>query len=1166
MNSLLNSVRLKKKDSSNIEDSDTTTPDYRFYSETMQYFDDSPPNHTNPSNQYDSNNHEIHQSSNYSLSTSASLMNESTPINSNLMLSPLANALVSTDHYTDFNASYHVIGTSPQSNNLETRSQSQSYSSQTVFSDGSEVDLTRNKSFSDQPINLKKSILKTRSNTATSNMQSGYVPRPNSPENLNGIQKLGDEQTLEFYENSSGGSGLNGPKFTHLDRTTNSLNLVDDTPSTPVEVKFNNSVPNLNASDFDYDPPKRITSKSKTRSKKLSTRKTVDTLERFGIDSDSANVESDADEPASAHQFSLRKSFASAMSSFTGTRRSQSMTTPKSDAAKELKWSINARFSRSKSTREVSEKENTKDTPSEGNKTTNVISMKYNNSAVSIADSSFSFGSDNFTVHIDPSEILKCDYFGFIRTIMVQDQSSTTPTTRARSYSGRSVRSDYDYELDIDATLDERSPDSRLFSKEKSRAIKWAEMTLPWDSPPSIEELVKNGRAILENMVHCGKLEKGVRFALPAPPSWAGARVVVKDVRENKVTPKCDMQQVYTFKTGSKFTSRLRKGIPHIWRGHTWYWLITTNAGLYNELESEQAAKFDSDLLQKYYESQSIPSRTDTAIHDKVDITFRNHVQYYHQNGRGYKTLFRVLKGISACYPDLDGAVELAHIAALFLTVMEEERCFLTLVHLLFRPSLPTKPFYYLRDLFIPGTPGIDLYVSAHNEHLEFWAPNIKDKLSVCGIEVESYLLEWVSSLFLKLGTPNISEPIKLKPKEDIPPTPAIPEAFWPKSSQANKPKKQPPVSMVPATPLSFKRLSDYQSGTDSAWSGDDFTDDEGFKQQPRLRFNRSSGSVTSKTKSSTTAPAASSGYASDGGGVPEVKKIKWNKVAAKPDFWEGLLPFRVAIRCWDLVFIYGWKIIPVITVAILRWFEDPIMDLSPQETLHFLTQGHTLSKVSPPGSKTHRRRAHSTSSTHSAGSVMIQETYTPLYAVGFNSNADIENFIKLILRMWDSQLSKIPVRRNNRNSQFIQNPPTTITTTEHSEYLSDAETRNFYNGSSTSFYSTEMSSDAYPPTPVTPTSNKRLSSFLIPNQSMPQQSFLAPSFVNSPELLQPAPTFLHVAAPPPQQPVFLGPLLTALPPPPNQPPPLAPNQQHPVMFRHPGAISQSGNVEVPRR
>ena len=39
-------------------------------------------------------------------------------------------------------------------------------------------------------------------------------------------------------------------------------------------------------------------------------------------------------------------------------------------------------------------------------------------------------------------------------------------------------------------------------------------------------------------------------------------------------------------------------------------------------------------------------------------------------------------------------------------------------------------------------------------------------------------------------------------------------------------------------------------------------------------------------------------------------------------EYVEGLLPFRVVLRIWDLIFLYGYDIVPVVSISILKWYE----------------------------------------------------------------------------------------------------------------------------------------------------------------------------------------------------------------------------------------------------
>ncbi|TPX33588.1 hypothetical protein SmJEL517_g03504 [Synchytrium microbalum] len=138
----------------------------------------------------------------------------------------------------------------------------------------------------------------------------------------------------------------------------------------------------------------------------------------------------------------------------------------------------------------------------------------------------------------------------------------------------------------------------------------------------------------------------------------------------------------------------------------------------------------------------------------------------------------------------------------------------------------------------------------------------------------------------------------------------------------------------------------------------------------------------------------------------------------------EGLLPFRVVLRIWDLIFLHGWDMLPVCAVSILKWYEVAILSLDPEDyesPLAILlnnpqqtypssfTQGkarfsalpaaltNLLSPTGPPtGSPVTPHRGTS--------------KYTPQFA-----NADADIFIKLVRKIWDGGHPKGSLQINGR-------------------------------------------------------------------------------------------------------------------------------------------------------
>jgi hypothetical protein len=52
---------------------------------------------------------------------------------------------------------------------------------------------------------------------------------------------------------------------------------------------------------------------------------------------------------------------------------------------------------------------------------------------------------------------------------------------------------------------------------------------------------------------------------------------------------------------------------------------------------------------------------------------------------------------------------------------------------------------------------------------------------------------------------------------------------------------------------------------------------------------------------------------------------------------WPGLLPWSVVLRIWDIFIYYGWDIMPIVSISILQYYRDQILQMDPATLAFFL-------------------------------------------------------------------------------------------------------------------------------------------------------------------------------------------------------------------------------------
>ncbi|KAJ3318402.1 hypothetical protein HDU76_000844 [Blyttiomyces sp. JEL0837] len=209
---------------------------------------------------------------------------------------------------------------------------------------------------------------------------------------------------------------------------------------------------------------------------------------------------------------------------------------------------------------------------------------------------------------------------------------------------------------------------------------------------------------------------------------------------------------MFSFSTTEKFSSRLLKGVPHVWRGHVWYYLLTHHSGLFDVLTPERRYRLDADLIRELQRYQTVePLYADEIARDCAEA-LPNHVMFLNETSPGRKSLKRILTAFSQRDPDLGYVSAMAKIAALLLLVMEEERAYIAMVHLYHISNNP-KPqkaaLYGMKALHYPGLPALPEMLYIHDELMKRWTPKLRAHFADISVNSILYATDWYLSLFV---------------------------------------------------------------------------------------------------------------------------------------------------------------------------------------------------------------------------------------------------------------------------------------------------------------------------------------------------------------------------------------------------------------------------------
>ncbi|KAI9360358.1 rab-GTPase-TBC domain-containing protein [Zopfochytrium polystomum] len=172
--------------------------------------------------------------------------------------------------------------------------------------------------------------------------------------------------------------------------------------------------------------------------------------------------------------------------------------------------------------------------------------------------------------------------------------------------------------------------------------------------------------------------------------------------------------------TADKLRTRLaREGVPHLWRGHVWYHLLTHQSRLCDPPDDPHAhAALDAEILTELVDLRGRPSKHQGLIEADVDEAFPNHVLFIEGFGggaaegdeaegeeggngetgmgpprsKGRAQLERLLTAFVQGERRFGYWRGLSKIAAMLVLVMEEERAYIALSHLFHTPPPPSVP------------------------------------------------------------------------------------------------------------------------------------------------------------------------------------------------------------------------------------------------------------------------------------------------------------------------------------------------------------------------------------------------------------------------------------------------------------------------------------------
>ncbi|KAJ3333826.1 USP6 N-terminal-like protein [Blyttiomyces sp. JEL0837] len=229
-----------------------------------------------------------------------------------------------------------------------------------------------------------------------------------------------------------------------------------------------------------------------------------------------------------------------------------------------------------------------------------------------------------------------------------------------------------------------------------------------------------------------------------------GATSGNKVEKSEDVADRVEVEKVYMFKNSDKFSRRLFKGIPHLWRGHVWYYLLTNYSGIYHRQSRSQINEIEAEWIEELDQFQAYKSYFQEEVYGDAAAASANTLLFGDQKEASYQSLKRMLLAFSQRDLDLGYVPQMAQIGAMLLSVMEEERAYIAMIHLYhiaFHPSY--QALYGLKALHCPGLPALAEMLFIHEQLSKLWMPRLCDRFAALGIKPIHYGTDWYLSLFI---------------------------------------------------------------------------------------------------------------------------------------------------------------------------------------------------------------------------------------------------------------------------------------------------------------------------------------------------------------------------------------------------------------------------------
>ncbi|KAJ3410077.1 hypothetical protein HDV05_004102 [Chytridiales sp. JEL 0842] len=198
--------------------------------------------------------------------------------------------------------------------------------------------------------------------------------------------------------------------------------------------------------------------------------------------------------------------------------------------------------------------------------------------------------------------------------------------------------------------------------------------------------------------------------------------------------------RVWTFGSGFKLESRVLKGVPRVWRGEVWYYLITQQSGMFEGLTPTGRDEKEAWLMRFYNNAQKQPKPS-------IDLSI---LSAHLPTTTNPTPLLRLLTAFHTFHPTLPLSPHFIHLTTLLLTHMSEHRAFVSLLGL-YTPARThfQNPFYNLSSLQNPSSVSTRKQVKMVERLMEVYTPRVCQKLESLNVTVGEWAGAWISKVFL---------------------------------------------------------------------------------------------------------------------------------------------------------------------------------------------------------------------------------------------------------------------------------------------------------------------------------------------------------------------------------------------------------------------------------